>query len=67
MPDTKLPIGNGARLAALKTALMAEQQVLALDTHTARERTDALLHATPHKTWPASVPSVVISKEQALG
>ena len=76
MPNKKSPHCKGTHLAALKAALIAEQQVLGLDTHTARERTDALLHATPQKTWPASVPSVlsvlsvpsiVIPTEKTLG
>ena len=47
MTDTKSPIKESRHLAALKAALMAEQQILQLDTHIARARTDALLEEAP--------------------
>ena len=77
MPDTKNSTQGSARLAALKTALMDERQVLGLDPGTARARTDALLgesHGEPSgeafgesmgEVLPASSPDAALSREQA--
>ena len=73
MPDTKYPTQGRARLAALKTALMDEQQVLRLDPHTLRARADALLDESlsgpsgesMREDLPASSPDVALSEEQA--
>lgn len=67
MPNKKSPHCKGTHLAALKAALMAEQQILGLDSHIARARTDALLNETPPKNGLASTPSAILPKEQALG
>ena len=64
MPDTKSPIRGSACLAALKTALTAEQQILGLDPEISRTRTEALLDETPCETGPASNPSGAASMEQ---
>lgn len=64
MPDTKFPIRGSACLAALKTAVTAEQQILGLNPHITRARTEALLDETPYQTGPASDPSGATSMEQ---
>lgn len=66
MSDTKSPIHESASLAALKTAIMAEQRMLQFDARTARLRTEALLDAPLYDSLPASAPLYDISMEREL-
>ena len=66
MPDTNSPTPVSACLAALKTAIAAERQVLALDSHSASARTEALLVEALCEAFPVSDSIVVISKEHGL-
>ena len=66
MPEKKSPLQKSTCLASLKTALLAEQQILGLDSHITRVRTDILLNETAYKNLPASTPSIIPSKEQVL-
>ena len=66
MTDTKSPIRESGHLAALKTALVAEQRVLGLNTHIVRTRTDALLDEKQGEALSIHTPSAVTGKEPVL-
>lgn len=66
MPDKKSSAQEGARLARLKTALVAERRLLGLDIHSVLARAETLLGDTLCRTLPANDSIVMLSKEHPL-
>lgn len=66
MTDSTSPLREGACFAALKEAILAEQQVLELDIHIVSARVKALLGEPLFETDPASALIVMASSEHAL-
>ncbi len=62
MPDTKSSTQASTRLSGLKTALLDERRVLALDSHVERVRAEMLLG----ESFLASSPIVMVTREQVL-
>lgn len=63
MPDTPPPVRESACLAALKTALMAEQKLLGLDVHSVHLRAEKLLRDALCEALAVSHSIAIPSKE----
>jgi len=66
MPDLKPSFAESACFAALRGAILVEQQVLELDIHIVSARVQKLLRESLRMAEPASTPIATLSKNEAL-